>query len=254
MQTLFLFMPGTTPGIFLYIIFGTTASSKQKLAAALARVLPRRRRELLPNVPNGRGGCFSCLRRKTADLPTTNAPVAGGGKITIERSLTMTSSTRLRSSGKYGDEELPDPTDIWMNDIPRRSESAMSYNRMKPLPLAPNPSFSKFRGTGTGTAAYGPAISPTDFTTVSPKPAGGRLTAIDEKSNVGGGSASRPTTGDSSRVQDDYHRLDPEHSDDSGPILPIQRQEVRFSADVFNPARPAASRDRQSKNFSLPRR
>ncbi|KAK7735665.1 hypothetical protein SLS53_007406 [Cytospora paraplurivora] len=34
-QTLFLDMPGTTPGIFIFIVFGTTASSRAKLADLL---------------------------------------------------------------------------------------------------------------------------------------------------------------------------------------------------------------------------
>ncbi|KAF3760290.1 hypothetical protein M406DRAFT_52102, partial [Cryphonectria parasitica EP155] len=41
-QTLFLFMPGTTPGIFLYIVFGTTAVSRRKVVDL---ILPRRWRE-----------------------------------------------------------------------------------------------------------------------------------------------------------------------------------------------------------------
>lgn len=247
MQTFFLFMPGTTPGIFLFIVFGTTASSRQKIGALWDRIMPHRWRGLLPSSGNSR--CLCCLGRKTTGSPTANA---GRGKITIERSLTITSSDRFQGSGKLTDEELADPADIWMDEIPRRPGSAMSFDRMKPLPLAPHPPpSSRFRTFSAQTHGLSHAPLP-DFTAVSPT--SGRLTAIDEKSTIYGGSVSRPTTGDSSRLPDDYNRLDPEHSDDSGPILPIQRHEVRFAVDALNPGRAAAARDRQSKNFSRPRR
>lgn len=254
MQTLFLFMPGTTPGIFVFIVFGTTASSRQKLAAAARQFMP----------PQWRGastrGCLPCFGHRGAKRRSSVAPelpVAGArgtGEITIERSLTITSANRFRgSSGKYSEDDLSDPGDIWMSDLPgkRSDSSASSQDRMKPLPNTPAggggvPS-SRFRTVTTCGLSNAPAENAAP---AAVSPLSGRLAVIDERSNASGGYMSRPTTGDSLQVPDDYHSMDPEHSDDSGPILPIQRHEVRFSMDVSEPGRGS----RQLKNFSRPRR
>lgn len=243
-QTLFLYMPGTTPGIFMYIVFGTTAASRQKVAAAFSRALPHSLLCCLHRGPTAQG---TLLPTTSTHTNANGTAQPSNGKITIERSLTITSTNRSHPQGKLADEDdFSDPTDIWMSDIP------LDSNRMKPLPLAP-------RGAPVvvTTTSFGPARSPVDFTA---DPRARRLRGGGDEycgaSTLDGGSLSRPTTSDSLRVPGDDGRMDPEHSDDSGPILPIQRHEVRFSADVLDPAtsRFAGSRVRQSKNFSLPRR
>lgn len=227
MQTFFLFMPGTTPGIFMFIVFGTTASSRNKIKALIKQPLNR---------------CLSCFRPNRASPAALGAPGAHPGQITIERSLTITSASRARGSRKLDEEDIFDPNDIWMSDIPRKTDSAMSMARTTTKPLPPVP-LSKF-ATMT---RYGPRAPSPEITS----PAFGGLSAVDEKDSVDG--LSRTATNESLRAADDYHYMGPDHSDDSGPILPIQRPEVRFSMDVLQASRGTTSDNHQSKNFSRPR-
>ncbi|ROV92884.1 hypothetical protein VSDG_06356 [Cytospora chrysosperma] len=177
-QTMFLFMPGTTPGIFLFVVFGTTSSSRRKLADLFSR-------ESWHEWLDG----FRCFDRRRTGTPPVDRPLSDGG---IRRPA---STKSLR----------------------------MSY--MKPLPLAPHPSTSRFR-TISSCASEGPARN--GWTTARIR----ELQAIEEKRGVDD-TLARTESYDSLRIPDDYHTLGPEHSDDSGPILPIQRQEVRFSRENF---------------------
>lgn len=335
-ETMFLFMPGTTPGIFLFVVFGTTAASRQKFKD---KFLPKSWQR--GATPSSGGCCFGRRRRSNAKVQNEE------GGIHVERSLTITSASRMRASqGVYGrDDDLDldddddngqfsDPSDIIINismsDLPKRPDSARSQVQvmsdytptyMKPLPLAPPkmlmaPS-SKFTtrtvcmsSSNNNSSRQGPPLASNPFhsknnnsiretsTTTTPmtmttsRPAfrgggggggGLGLSAIEEKSSVGDVTTTsddgagfdlddmtRPNTGDSLRVplEDYYHGgLGPEHSDDSGPILPIQRPEVRFApADMYydqqnhhhgqekgGPGGKTSRRDRLSKNFSRPR-
>lgn len=224
-------MPGTTPGIFIFVVFGTTAASRRKVALAL---LPKRWTELSHS---GSRTCLPCFGRKKP-VPPTTGPLAG---ITVERSLTITSASRARESRKVDmdDDEFSDPSEISMSDIPRRPESAMSIRRMKPLPLAPMMPSSRFRPL----ASYTANKSTLENTSA---PVGG-LNAIGGKSSVDDRSLSTMASNDSLRILDDYHRMGPDHSDDSGPILPIQRPEVRFSIDILKVGRGSALSDRALK-------
>jgi hypothetical protein len=81
------------------------------------------------------------------------------------------------------------------------------------------------------------------------------LTSIEEKDSVGGGALTRTNTDDSLRVPD-IQGLGTEHSDDSGPILPIQGHEVRLSRDMFtlNNESSRNKGDRKPMNFLRPKR
>lgn len=258
-QTMFLYMPGTTPGIFLYIVFGTTAASRQKTKDLL---LPEWLRDALAGFLNRFccccGGC--CLRPRSTTSPSggkhldQTAYTEGG--ITVERSLTITSASRInRTTSTYEDDEFSNLSDISLGELNKRPDSTLrSYqiSRMKPLPLAPQTPISKFTTTvshGGGGLIGRPPPPPPEIT----NPAfGGGLSAIEEKSIMDSGLITRTNSDDSLRVPDDYHGLGPEHSDDSGPILPIQKPEVRFSTEIFYSSRERG--ERQSKNFSRPKR
>lgn len=322
-QTFFLFMPGTTPGVFIFVVFGTTAASRQKLAAAARHLVPsacfpsHRRR-------GGGGAGHSNNRRRGSSraaaapegegLPVhARAPPPRAGEITVERSLTIVTTpadhhhqrAAIRSpppsGNKYGSEDDYDNEydyddhhlaggDIWMRDLdlkppgggglaPAVSVSAAAAaasttprGRMttKPLPFVPGggvgggvPS-SRFRMVSATCGGDNNNNNNGATVGVSISPVSGRrhlATAADERSmtttttstTLGASFQSRPDTADSLRVPDDYHHgmMDPEHSDDSGPILPIQRHEVRFSVDV---PEPGSRGSRQLKNFSRPRK
>ncbi|KUI64014.1 hypothetical protein VM1G_10799 [Cytospora mali] len=236
-QTLFLFMPGTAPGIFLFVVFGTTASSRRKLSNLL---IPDSWHE------SPRGLC--CFGRRRMSPPPSHSPFSCcDGGIRIQRSLTITSSSQVRSSRIIGD-YFSEPSEISMSHLPKRPESARSVqiSYMKPLPLAPPPHSSVFRVTATSASNTPPKDG---WTTTRIR----ELAAIEEKAVDD--TLARTSTDDSLRVPDDYQTLEPEHSDDSGPILPIQRQEVRFSGEnlYMNRARSRGSADdKHSKNFSRP--
>lgn len=235
-------MPGTTPGIFIYVVFGTTRSSRQKVAQVWQKAT-----HCVQEIWS------SSIRRKPAS--SEQLPAYVEGRITVQRSLTVTSAARGQASRMYDEENLSESSDIWMKDITdtkvKRSKSAMSMaaSSMKPLPLPPMSANNKpaFKTT----VSSGPTRAAPDV----PVSAFNKMTGIEEKSNprAGGFSPlSRATTSDSLRVPDDFEHLGTEHSDDSGPILPIQRPEVRFSKDVYDAVKRASGRDRRSKNFSRP--
>lgn len=229
-QNFFLRIPGTTPGIFLFIVFGTTRASRQKIA----NLVPKKWQ-------NSRLMC--CGRRQDTRLPSDSG-------ITIQRSLTVTSAARTRASRVYDDDNLSETSEIWMNDLSKRSDSAMSFQiaNMKPLPLAP--SGSALRTTVT-CSSNSTKRSPIGSITTTKD-----LSAIEEKEDSSGFQMSRTTTSESLQVPDDLYRLGAEHSDDSGPILPIQRPEVRFAnsvVTVVDNVRQASGRVRHSKNFSRPK-
>ncbi|KAL1860245.1 hypothetical protein Daus18300_009299 [Diaporthe australafricana] len=237
-QTLVLFMPGTTPGIFIFVVFGTTASSRKKLADLL--------------IPKSWRGP-SRTRRGGKSPSSTPDPLASDGGITVKRSLTVTSTSRLRAHQALED-DFSEPSMISMEDLGKRSDTARSVqiSSMKPLPLTPGspPPTSRFNNTPTK------GISDTRGGATSNIR---ELTSIEEKDSMGGGGGgalTRTNTDDSLRIPD-IGVLGAEHSDDSGPILPIQGHERRLSRDMFTMNR-NSSRDRagegRSKNFSRPKR
>lgn len=227
-------MPGTTPGIFLYIIFGTTASSRQKVVKL---IVPKRWHE---SSRKGSRQCCFCFRRNGpgGTAPSRDSLATSQGGITVHRSLTITSANR--ASRMYDEEALSDAEEISMNNMPLRSASVMSMRQpeLSPLPLAPRPPTSKFQMMGR----YASSRPPLDMTTH----ASGSSLAVEEKTSMYSGTLSRTDSGES---------FGPEHSDDSGPILPIQRHhEVRFSRGVVDATRGVNRVGRQSENFSRPRR
>ncbi|KAJ4389625.1 hypothetical protein N0V93_007096 [Gnomoniopsis smithogilvyi] len=229
-QNFFLRIPGTTPGIFLFIVFGTTRASRQKMV------------DLIPK--KWQNSPILCCGRRHDTKPT------GETGITIQRSLTVTSASRTRASRMYDQEDLSESSDVWMQDLTKRSDSAMSFQiaNMKPLPLTPSGSGLRTTVTcSSNSSKRSPGVGTTTFT---------ELSAIEEKRNSDGFALSRTTTSESLQVPDDYSRLGAEHSDDSGPILPIQRPEVRFAKNVVtvvDNVRQASGRARQSRNFSRPK-
>ncbi|ROV96878.1 hypothetical protein VPNG_09238 [Cytospora leucostoma] len=113
-QTLFLDMPGTTPGIFIFVVFGTTASSRAKLADLL---VPAGWRE------NTRG-CFRLGSRQASTPPVRDPLTSYDSGIHVQRSLTIT-STRRGHMSYINDEDLDssDTGDVFLTDLPKRPES-----------------------------------------------------------------------------------------------------------------------------------
>ncbi|PSS02415.1 hypothetical protein BD289DRAFT_237725 [Coniella lustricola] len=276
-QTFFLFIPGTTPGIFIYIVFGTTAASRQKVADLFSRqdgALARGWQSLCSYL----SCCGQGRRRNNSNdrEATGGARTPGGTGITVERSLTITSTSRIHgASHPYGNEDdlvssvSSNQSDISLDEVPKlpgqqrvkvapwRQESHMVLDSAqlpspKPLPK------SKFIAMG---GAQQPArttrfdtsspISTTSSTPTTPTPTGttnvgvrgiSSVPIIDEKrraalENDDSGAIVRlSAVVDEDTLQvpgqqqrpDGYHRMGPEHSDDSGPTLPIQKPEVRF--------------------------
>lgn len=213
-QALFLCMPGTTPGIFVFVVFGTTASSRRKLAGLL---IPKSWRE------QSRGSC--CFGRRRMSPPSTSGPLTScSSGIHVQRSLTIASASRVHENHMM-DEDVSVTGEISMTDLPTRASSSRSVqiSYMKPLPLAPPPPSSRFRIVPTSASENTPSHG---WTTTRIR----ELAAIEEQGRVDD-TLTRTITDDSLQASDDCHSLGPEHSDDSGPILPIQRQEVRFSRE-----------------------
>ncbi|KAI7781858.1 hypothetical protein LA080_014348 [Diaporthe eres] len=234
-QTMVLFMPGTTPGIFIFVVFGTTASSRKKLVNLL---IPKSWRE----------SSSCCLGRRKSRSSTPGPLSSGEGGITVKRSLTVTSTSRLRAGQAY-DDDFSEPSMISMDDLTRRSDGTRSVHvsYMKPLPLTPgSPPTSRFNTPTKDSSSRGGTFSNVR-----------ELTSIEEKNSVGGGALTRTNTDDSLRLRvPDIQVLGAEHSDDSGPILPIQGHGVRLSRDMFTLNREGSRSkgDRKSLNFLRPNR
>lgn len=232
-QTMILFMPGTTPGIFIFVVFGTTASSRKKLANLL---IPK----------SWRDSPRCCFGGRKSRSSTPDPLSLGQGGITIKRSLTVTSTSRLRA-GQVHDDDFSEPSMISMDDLTRRSDSTRSVqiSYMKPLPLTPgSPPTSRFNTPTKDYSGRGGTSSNVR-----------ELTSIEEKDSVRGGALTRTNTDDSLRVPG-MQVLGAEHSDDSGPILPIQGHEVRLSRDMFstNGDGSRTRGDRKSMSFLKPKR
>ncbi|KAK7706911.1 hypothetical protein SLS63_013826 [Diaporthe eres] len=221
-----LFMPGTTPGIFIFVVFGTTASSRKKLVNLL---IPKSWRE----------SPSCCFGRRKSRSSTPDPLSSGEGGITVKRSLTVTSTSRLRAGQVY-DDDFSEPSMISMDDLTRRSDGTRSVHvsYMKPLPLTPgSPPTSRFNTPTKDSSSRGGTSSNVR-----------ELTSIEEKNSVGGGALTRTNTDDSLRVPD-IQGLGAEHSDDSGPILPIQGHDVRLSRDMFTLNREGSQKTVLSANL-----
>lgn len=234
-------MPGTTPGIFIFVVFGTTASSREKLADLL---VPTRWRE------NARKR--SCFGGRPASTPPVRDPLASyDSGIRVQRSLTITSTHRGHAS-HVNDEDLDffDTGDVFLSDLPKRPESTASVyiTHLKPLPLTTQPSSSKSKTQATPASVI---LQRDGWTTTRTH----NLPTAREKNTLAG-ELKRTSTDDSLRALSDYQTVGSEHSDDSGPILPIQRQEVRFSRDVSYVNRAGSRIDNkwQSKDLSRPKK
>lgn len=228
-----LFMPGTTPGLFIFVVFGTTASSRKKLTNLL---IPKSWRE----------SSRRCFGRSKSRSTTPDPLSSGDGGITVKRSLTVTSTSRLRAAQAH-DDDYSEPSIISMDDLTRRSESTRSVqiSYMKPLPLTPgSPPTSRFNTPTKDASSRGGTTSNVR-----------ELMSIEEKDSVVGGALTRTNTDDSLRVPG-MQVLGTEHSDDSGPILPIQGHEVRLSRDMFttNGEGSRSKGDRRSISFLKPKR
>ncbi|POS73590.1 hypothetical protein DHEL01_v208027 [Diaporthe helianthi] len=231
-QAMILFMPGTTPGIFIFLVFGTTTSSRKKLANLL---IPRNWRE-------SSTCCFG--RRKSQTRPSTPELLTSGERgITVKHSLTVTSSSRLRPRPAHED-DFPRHSIISLDDLTRRQDSTQSVHisSMKPLPLTPgSPPTSRFNTPIKEISSSGGTTSIVR-----------ELNSCEEKDGVRGGSLTRTNTDDSFRVPN-MQVLGTEHSDDSGPILPIQGHDVRHSRDVST--REGIQKvDKKSLSFLRPKR
>lgn len=266
-STLFLFMPGTTPGIFLFVVFGTTASSRRKLAD-LCNL--ESWREWLEGL-----GWYNSRRHRMSPSPRGGSRLGDGG-IHVQRSLTVTSVSRARSDHGTDDDDdddvysdpYPDPGHISMSNLPRRPASSArspQASYMKPLPLTPQPPSSRFKTTAASSAPensptrHGWSSTSTMTTTTTTMTTNTRARELaapppsEKRKKMMRSAASADTLARTISDDDYYHTLGPEHSDDSGPILPIQRQEeVRFSRgdSYVNRARGRAMADDKYLNSS----
>lgn len=138
-----------------------------------------------------------------------------------------------------------------MGDLPKHHANAdsMHVSYLKPLSLTPQPPISRFKTIATS-ASNGPARHSWTMTTRIRE-----LAAIEERSSSASAvTLMRTNSDDSLRVPDDYRATGSENSDDSGPILPIQRQEVQFPRETFyvNGARSQSLADEKYSSFSRP--
>lgn len=176
-STMFFYMPGVSPGIFVFLVFGTTAGCRKALYDL---VVPKRWQGRLG------GGC-GCMfwwrgRRKAADWPPSGD---------VENLFTACDEIEIERSTTPKDFNEPH-VDLW-----------------KPLPVAPplsryNESFKASRAGGRR-----PSVK------LATSKAGEDTETIQLRSLSSLGSG-----------HDEYYQVQPEQSDDSGPILPIMRSDA----------------------------
>lgn len=271
-QTMFLYIPGTTQGIFLCIIFGTTAASRKKVFEAL-----------IPSTLRDR-------RKRRQKHKQQAARITNGGTIKVETSLTITSgkAASMLSSPRKGDDDVDDENEsspssvdtISLTDLPQRSGTNRSYSTVsfavasarKPLPAAPPATRKQHRldsyhcQLSPPTSRFRALHSAADGAVRRPEAVARSRWAVAEQQEDEEAKREQAVENNldlerawSVEDEDDYHRLGTDHSDDSGPILPIQRPEVRFALGQGQRQR---DRDRdsrlvrpalRSKSFSRPR-
>lgn len=175
-STMFFYMPGVSPGIFVFLVFGTTAGCRKALYDL---VVPKRWQGRL-------GGCCGCMPQRRGRRQAVDRSPSGD----VETLFTRCDEVE-RCTGPKGVGERH-PVDL-----------------SKPLPVVPplsryNESFKASRAGGrrpSVTSAEGQSRE--DAETIQLR----RLSSLCSD-------------------HDEYYQVQPEQSDDSGPILPIMRSDA----------------------------
>ncbi|CAJ2510601.1 Uu.00g062260.m01.CDS01 [Anthostomella pinea] len=170
-SSLFLFMPGVTPGIFLFIIFGTTSGHRKKMYETF---VPRRWQDPI----GSRGWKLSC----PTPWSRTWRKVSGESGPSPPPALCVSRSNTLKKA----------PADT-----------------TKPLPSRPIPNLMSVFSPRGGTSGRQPWDEDNIF---NAKPSCKLF-------DLEAGGESKET----------YYELNPEQSDDSGPVLPIMRANTGHS-------------------------
>lgn len=185
--TFFLFLPGTTAGIFLFIVFGTTSSCRSKICETF---IPRRWRKYEPSTGWK-------LTRRENDLPS----IRGDAK-SVPREI-HSQDVRSVVSQDEGDVEL---------GAVLKSSVAHRNNLMKPLPIVPlaRVSISRF----TSTRSHPPNNHSFSYSL------DGSGRSRSGSTNTRGNFQSRNSF-QVSHMEETHHGGRPDDSDDALPILPI---------------------------------
>lgn len=190
-STFYLFIPGNTPGIFVFLVFGTTAGCRKAMYNIFVRKGCR---------GNGgsRGGCIPCWpgRKRPAPIVIHADPESG----LFDRADDTRSSTTLTG----------------------RSERTKSPDLNKPLPVVAMSRYNK---------SYQEERN-------SPSPhwqpyRGDRVQGVEE--GQGGIPLHHMRSLDS--VQEEYYHPQAEQSDDSGPMLPIMKEQGSYAGARGRPLR-----------------
>lgn len=159
-------MPGTSPGIFLFIVFGTTAGCRSKIRKTFS---PK-------NWP-----MWKWVKGRVESRPPPRGHPA---------SLILSDDAKSDFSAFT------------------RSTYAKSSDIMKPLPAPPSTPVSRYN---RHIALSSDSIN--------------RAPGLDRGHSQNNGSIQLRNMPSLSQVQEEYYSPTPEHSDDSGPILPIMKEE-----------------------------
>ncbi|KAK8024910.1 hypothetical protein PG990_002733 [Apiospora arundinis] len=202
--TFFLFLPGNTPGIFVFLVFGTTAGCRKAMYDIF-----------VPKGCRGSGGSWGgCIpwipRRKRAVVPDV-----------------------ARTDPENNPFDRPDDTTSYTT-LASRSELTKSPDLNKPLPVVAMSRYNRSYRVDCYSTTPSPRSSPTPLWQ---HPRGDRAQGM-ESHHQGGIPLHHMRSLDS--VKEDYYQPQPEQSDDSGPMLPIMRDPLLGDDDARggSPRRP----------------
>ncbi|KAK7978454.1 hypothetical protein PG996_004503 [Apiospora saccharicola] len=204
-STFYLFIPGNTPGIFVFLVFGTTAGCRK----AMYNIF----------VPKGcrgsggsRGGCIPWWSSKKRPVPIVIHADPESGL--FDRAEDTRSSMTLTG----------------------RSECAKSPDLNKPLPVVAMSRYNKlYQGERNSPSPHWQPYR------------GDRDQGVDE--GQGGIPLHHMRSLDS--VQEEYYHIHPEQSDDSGPMLPIMKEQGSYTGARGSPRRPPQMSGRRVRRPSI---
>lgn len=198
--TFFLFLPGNTPGIFVFLVFGTTAGCRKAMYDIF---VPKRCR----GSGGSWGSCIPWARKKRQQPGAREATSTDPESMLFDRPDDTTSYTARTA----------------------RSELTKSPDLNKPLPVV---AMSRYNKTYQA-ECYSPSPRSSPSPRQSPSPhwqqhgLGDQVRGVEGEGQ--GGIPLHPMRSLDS-VRDDYYQPQPEQSDDSGPMLPIMRDQFRNDA------------------------
>ncbi|KAK8093553.1 hypothetical protein PG997_000238 [Apiospora hydei] len=188
-STFYLFIPGNTPGIFVFLVFGTTAGCRKAMYNIFVPQGCRRSE-------GSKGGCIPLGPRRKRAVPVV-----------------------IHADPESGLFDQPDDTRSYTT-LTGRSEATKTPDLNKPLPVVAMSRYNKsYRGER-------------DSPSPSPSPQwqqyrGDRVQGV-EVEGQGGIPLHHMRSLDS--VQEEYYQPQAEQSDDSGPMLPIMREQGSYVA------------------------